>query len=95
MKDKLNHILIQKEEIDEKSRPKMANEIFGPGGLADSNDTFMFESSSSRLKNSHREYEQLPKYYESCLKSRTLKMSTDIDKENRMNSYGQTMRASH
>ena len=55
-------------------------EIFGPGGLADSNDTFIFESSSSRLQNSYKEYWQLPKYYETCLKSRILKMLTDIDK---------------
>ena len=64
MKDNLNHFLIQKEENDEKSRRKTMNEIFGPGGLADSNDTFIFESSSSMLQNSYREYEQLPKCYE-------------------------------
>ena len=62
MKDNLNHFLIQKEEIDEKSRRKTMNEIFGPGGLADSNDTFIFESSSSMLQNSYREYEQLQGY---------------------------------
>ena len=62
MKDNLNHFLIQKVEIDEKSRRKIVNEIFGVGGPADSNDTFIFESSSSRLLNSYREYEQFTKY---------------------------------
>ena len=43
MKD-LSFFFIQKDKIDEKRRKMIVNEIFGPGGLADTNYTFAFES---------------------------------------------------
>ena len=58
MKGNLSYFLIQKENIDEKRRKRIVNGFFGPGGLADSNDSFVFESAARKLNAQYKQYEE-------------------------------------
>lgn len=92
MKDNLKHFLIGKEEMDEKRRRHVINEIFGPGGLVDSNGSFAFEEHSSRIKLGNRKYEHFVKCFESSLKSSIIK---NVENSQHMNHYGQILPVNH
>ena len=48
------------------------NDVFGPNGLVDADDSFTLEDLSTKIKTENRRYMHFVKYFECALKRRTL-----------------------